>query len=117
MTTPAPHPLLHALHTLSDPRARRGVRFPFGSLIALMLLGLLCRQSDFTSIARWARRHWANLRTALGCARPDAPHATTIARACEMLSVTQFQHLLLRWLASFLQPATFRAAAVDGKTS
>jgi hypothetical protein len=118
MNTPAPHPLLHALHTLSDPRARRGVRFPFGSLVALLLLGLLCRQSDFTSIARWARRHWDKLRPALGCAAGRAaPHATTLSRACDLLSVSQFQHLLLRWLASFLDPATFRAAAVDGKTS
>jgi len=83
-----------------------------------LLLGLLCRQSDFASIARWAKRHWDKLRPALGCAPGrNAPHATTLARACELLSVSQFQHLLLRWLSSFLDPATFQTAAVDGKTS
>src|SRR5262244_2505274 len=87
MSEPVCLSLLDAMHTLTDPRQRRGVRHPYASLLGLTLLGLLCRQSDFTSIARWARQHWGRLRGLLG------------------------------WLRTLLDPAVPLTAAVDGKTS
>jgi hypothetical protein len=55
-STAAPS-LLAALQTLTDPRCRRGVRHPFTAVLALTFLGLLCHQTDFATIARWAKKH------------------------------------------------------------
>ena len=108
--------LLAAFARLTDPRHRRGVRHPFHSLLALTFLGLLCRQADFASISRWARRHWAELAGPLGFTRRYAPHATTLSRAAARYSVAEFRAALAGWLAGLLAD-TELAAAVDGKTS
>src|SRR5437764_1429462 len=109
--------LLGAMQRLTDPRKRRGVRHPYSSLLALTLLGLLCRQSDFTAIARWAKQHWQKLKGPLGFTRKYAPHGTTLGRACARYSAPEFSSALLDWLRAFLDPRTPLTAAVDGKTS
>jgi hypothetical protein len=58
----------------TDPRDPRGVRHPFAGLLALAFLGLLSRQPDFASIARWAKRHGTVL-------KPGAPEEPLKARA------------------------------------
>lgn len=108
--------LLSAFQQLTDPRDPRGVRHPFAGLLAVVFLGLLSRQSDFASIARWAKRHWAVLQPAFGLTRAYAPHETTYSRAAALFSVEQFRAALARWLSRVMadRPTT---AAVDGKTS
>jgi hypothetical protein len=101
---------------LTDPRHRRGVRHPFAGLLALTFLGLLCRQADFATIARWARRHWGELAGPLGFTRDEAPHATTLSRAAACYSVAEFRAALAGWLSGLLAD-TEMVAAVDGKTS
>jgi hypothetical protein len=105
------------MRRLTDPRKRRGVRHPFAALLSLTLLGLLCRQPDFLSIARWAADHWGRLRDALGFTRRRAPHNTTLSRACARFRLDEFRAAVMAWLLELAggpQPAT---AAVDGKTS
>jgi hypothetical protein len=107
--------LLGVFQQLTDPRDRRGVRHPFAGLLAITFLGLLSRQPDFASIARWAKHHWPTLKGAFGLTREYAPHETTYSRAATRFSVEQFRDALARWLASMITaPVT---AAVDGKTS
>jgi hypothetical protein len=108
--------LLGAFQQLTDPRDPRGVRHPFAGLLAVIFLGLLSRQPDFASIARWAKRHWTVLKDAFGLTRAYAPHETTYSRAAALFSVDQFRSALARWLARAMT-AEPRAAAVDGKTS
>lgn len=108
--------LLGAFARLSDPRHRRGVRHPFAGLLALTFLGLICRQADFAAIARWARRHWTQLRGPLGFTRDYAPHATTLSRAAARYSIDEFRAALADWLAAAIDGREL-AAAVDGKTS
>jgi len=117
MSDPVCLSLLDAMQRLTDPRKRRGVRHPFSSLLALTLLGLLCRQSDFTSIARWAQQYWTKLRAPLGFTRTYAPHGTTLGRACARFRVAEFSAALLDWLRTLLDPEQPLTAAVDGKTS
>jgi DDE_Tnp_1-associated len=117
MSDPVCLSLLDAMQRLTDPRQRRGVRHPFSSLLALTLLGLLCRQSDFSSIARWAKQYWAKLRAPLGFTRKYAPHGTTLGRACARFHVAEFSAALLDWLHALLDPEQPLTAAVDGKTS
>jgi hypothetical protein len=81
----------------------------------LTLLGLICRQTDFAAIARWARRYWGELRGPLGFTRDQAPHATTLTRAAARYSVDQFRAALAGWLAELA--AGGWAVSVDGKTS
>ena len=106
-----------ALQSLTDPRCRRGVRHPFAAVLALTFLGLLCRQTDVDTIARWAAAHWDSLRKPLGFTRPYAPHATTLTRVTARYSLAEFQGALCRWLAALLAQHPVRTAAVDGKTS
>lgn len=116
MAQPVAGSLMAAFEGLTDPRHRRGVRYPFAGLLALTFLGLLCRQADFASIARWARRHWGDLAGPLGFTREVAPHATTLSRAAARYSVAEFRTALAGWLAGLLAD-TKLVAAVDGKTS
>jgi len=116
MSPPPTDSLLGAFQQLTDPRDRRGVRHPFAGLLAVVFLGLLSRQPDFASIARWAKRHWSVLKPAFGLTYPRGPHATTLSRAAALFSVDEFRSALAQWLSGVLRtdPVT---AAVDGKTS
>lgn len=108
--------LLTAFQGLTDPRDRRGIRHPFPGLLAIIFLGLLSRQPDFASIARWAKRHWPVLEEAFGLTRRYAPHATTYGRVAADFSVEEFRSALAGWLARVMAAPPV-AAAVDGKTS
>src|SRR6516225_1353377 len=108
--------LLDALAQVDDPRKRRGVRHPFTSILALAFLGLLCRQTDFACLQRWAADHWGTLRGALGFTRKKPPHATTISRTLARFSLEQFRAAFARWLVTLPQ-VTAVTVAVDGKTS
>ena len=108
--------LLSAFQRLTDPRDPRGVRHPFAGLLAVIFLGLLSRQPDFASIARWAKRHWSVLKPAFGLTRAYAPHETTYSRAAARFSVDEFREALARWLSEVLTDHP-TIAAVDGKTS
>jgi hypothetical protein len=116
MNTTAADSLLRAFQQLTDPRDPRGVRHPFAGLLAVVFLGLLSRQPDFASIARWAKRHWPVLKGAFGLTRAYAPHETTYSRAAARFSVDEFRTALARWLARVVGAAPV-TAAVDGKTS
>lgn len=108
--------LLSAFRQLTDPRDPRGVRHPFAGLLAVIFLGLLSRQSDFASIARWAKRHWGVLKPASGLTRAYAPHETTPSRAAARFSVDEFRAALARWLSEVMTDDP-TIAAVGGKTS
>ncbi len=109
--------LLDALAQIDDPRKPRGVRHPFTSILALAFLGLLCRQTDFAGLRRWAADHRGSLRGALGFTRTAPPHATTLRRALARFSLEQFRDACARWLPTLPQAAAAVTAAVDGKTS
>src|SRR4051812_10829033 len=109
--------LLHAFAQIDDPRKPRGVRHPFTSMLALTFVGLLCRQTDFASLQRWATDHWRILKGALGFTRKKPPHATTISRAVSRFSLEQFRDAFARWLVSLPETHSATAASVDGKTS
>jgi DDE family transposase len=109
--------LLDALARIDDPRRPRGVRHPFTSILALAFLGLLCRETDFAGLQRWAADHWRVLKDPLGFTRKRPPHATTLSRALARFSLEQFRDAFARWLIALPQAAVAVTAAVDGKTS
>jgi hypothetical protein len=109
--------LLDAFAQVDDPRKARGVRHPYASMLTLVFLGLLCRQTDMAGLQRWAGDHWRTLKAPLGFTRNRPPHATTISRATARFSLAQFRDAFARWLATLPQAAAALTAAVDGKTS
>lgn len=109
--------LMAAMSTVTDPRHRRGVRHPFSSILALTLLGLVCRINDFAGLRRWAARHWHLLRKPLGFTRHRPPHATTISRTLAKFSLEEFQAAFSQWLQGVVSQQAALAVAVDGKTS
>lgn len=117
MPATAPAALLAAMQRLTDPRKPRGVRHPFAGLLALTLLGLLCRRPDFLSIARWADDHREQLRGPLGFTFDYAPHNTTLSRACAGFCLDEFRAAVLAWLLELARCPDPLTAAVDGKTS
>src|SRR3954452_23301536 len=115
MADPLPS-LLDAFAQIDDPRKPRGVRHPFTSILALAFLGMLCRETDFACLQRWAADHWGVLKGALGFTRKKPPHATTISRALARFSLEQFRGSFAGWLVTLPQAAVAVTAAVDGKT-
>jgi hypothetical protein len=109
--------LLDAFHQIADPRKPRGVRHLFTSMLALTFLGLLCRQTDFASLQRWANDHWRVLKGPLGFTRKKPPHATTLSRAVARFSLEQFRDAFARWLVIVPETTSAVTASADGKTS
>jgi DDE_Tnp_1-associated len=109
--------LLDAFRQIDDPRKARGIRHPFTSMLTLTFLGLLCRQTDFATIQRWAQDHWRTLKGPLGFTRKKPPHATTISRAVAKFSLEQFRDAFARWLVTLPEAAKAIVASADGKTS
>ena len=109
--------LMAELCKIADPRQRRGVRHPFSGILGLVLLGLVCRLSEFAELQRFAVRHWPLLRRALGFKRGKPPHATTLSRTLAKFSLEEFQAAFSRWLQVVLADPGMLAVAVDGKTS
>jgi hypothetical protein len=106
-----------AMSSVADPRHARGVRHPFASILALTLLGLVCRIHEFAELQRWAARHWHLLRKPLGFVRRRPPHATTLSRTLAKFSLVEFQAAFSQWLQAIVSQQTALVAAVDGKTS
>src|SRR3954465_5647996 len=109
--------LLDAFAQIDDPRKARGVRHPYPSLLALVFLGLLCRQTDLAGLQRWATDHWRALKEPLGFTRKKPPHATTISRAIAGFPLSQLRAAFAAWIATLPRVAAALAVAVDGKTS
>jgi DDE_Tnp_1-associated len=119
-TMPAPSyfpSLIAAMCEVADPRQPRGVRHPFSAILALTLLGLICRLNDFAALRRWAAKNWHLLRRPLGFTRGRPPHATTLSRTLAKFSMEQFQAAFCHWLQEIMVEETAVVVAVDGKTS
>jgi DDE family transposase len=108
--------LMAALSEVADPRQPRGVRHPFSGILALALLGLICRIHEFAALRRWAASHWRLLKKPLGFVRGRPPHPTTLSRTLAKFSLEEFQAAFSRWLQAILADQDALCAAVDGKT-
>lgn len=108
--------LVACLSKVSDPRQPRGVRHPFSAILGLMLLGLVCRKTDFAGLQRWAAGHWHLIGRPLGFTRRRPPHATTISRTLAKFSLEELQQAFSEWLSVILADDEI-SVAVDGKTS
>ncbi len=112
--------LLDMLAKLRDPRKDKGKRHPLKSILALMVIGLMCGHKGYTSIATWARSQPA-LAKALSFTHKKTPCASTIHNLLKRLDVVVVEETLTQWVKTVIKsrPDLTRcldAVAIDGKT-
>jgi hypothetical protein len=114
-----------AFAALPDPRKAKGVRYPLGALLSLIVVALLCGEENPERVSRFAACQ-PQLLPLLGFRPPlqgrhahrrgkiTAPSNDTIARALAMVEGTNLNLYLGEWLARLL--AHRQMVAVDGKS-
>ena len=94
--------LIDMLAKLSDPRKNKGKRHPLTSILALVVIGLMCGHKGWTSIATWARSQPA-LAKALGFTKKITPCASTIHDLLKKLDVEALEETLTKWVNTVLE--------------
>ncbi len=112
--------LLDMLAQVIDPRKDKGKRHPLKSILALMVIGLMCGHKGWPSIATWARSQSA-LAKGLGFTHKRTPAASTIHNLLKRLDVIDVEKILTKWVNTVLESRPelterFDAVAIDGKT-
>ena len=111
---------LDMLAEVPDPRNNKGKRHPLVSILALVVIGLMCGHNGWTSIATWARSQLA-LAKALGWTHKKTPCAATIHNLLRRLDVVALEETLTKWVNTVIQSrpdltSCLTAVAIDGKT-
>jgi predicted transposase YbfD/YdcC len=113
--SPEVQSLQTCLKSVPDPRKRRGIRFPFVSMLMLAIIGLVSRQTTLQGIIDHAGLQWAVLGEALGFVlKFGAPHATTLSRLLARVSTEALQTAFETWLRQLIADLPLEAS-VDGK--
>ena len=112
--------LLDMLAKLEDPRKDKGKQHPLKSILALVVIGLMCGHKGWTSIATWARSQPALAKT-LGFTKKKTPCASTIHNLLKKLDAEALEKTLTQWVKIVIKSRPdltrcFDAVAIDGKT-
>lgn len=119
-----PVDLLAALAEVADPRAARGVRHRFVSVLAVGVGAVLGGARSYTAIAEWAHALPVGVRVGLGLARP-APSESTIRRTLQAVDAQTLDQTVSAWLATRptaptaapVRSPALRVIAIDGKSA
>jgi hypothetical protein len=119
--------LLKALGRVPDPRARRGVRYPFTAVLAVVVCAMLAGARSFAAIGEWCQDLDGGTRIALGFTG-KVPGPVTIWRLLVRVDAEAFDEAVCAWIRACLEginaaaralaPAARpvrRVLAVDGK--
>lgn len=103
-----------ALENIPDPRARRGVRYPFTELLLVVVCAVLSGAKSLTTIAEWARH--ANEADALFTAG-KTPSLATIHRLAARIDPEALDQAVNGWAGTQARSGTKApmVIAVDGK--
>lgn len=119
MDVSASRDLLRHLQQIPDPRAAN-VSFALSSLLAMAVLGVLCRCGDYDEIAFWAeqRAEWLAQFLPLPTDErgPRTPHADTFERVFRRIAPTALEQTLIAFTAGMVESVTGRQVVFDGKT-
>ena len=112
--------LINMLAEVPDPRNKKGKRHPLVSILALVVIGLMCGHKGYTSIATWARSQ-PTLAKALGFTHKKTPCPATIHNLLKKLDVVALEKTLTKWVNTVIQSRPdltecLDAVAIDGKT-
>jgi predicted transposase YbfD/YdcC len=116
-----PQGLLEALWAVPDPRKARGVRYRFGSVLAVAVCAVLSGARSYAAIAEWAHDTGPDQRRALGL-DTRAPDPVTIWRVLTSVDPLALDRVIGDWVARHLarrrrlRKHRRPVLAVDGKT-
>ena len=106
------------LAKVPDPRKNKGKRHPLKSILALIVIGLMCGHKGYTSIAKWARSQKA-LTKAIGFTHKKTPCPATFHNLLKKLDVVALEDTLTEWVNEVIQSRpdlTSCGVSIDGKT-
>jgi predicted transposase YbfD/YdcC len=116
-----PDSLLEALIAVGDPRARRGVRHRFTTILGVAVCAVLAGATSYVAIAEWAGDLPPAVRLRLGIGRQRPPSESTIRRCLQRVNHDQLDRVASAWLAARARatgpPCPKRVVAVDGKSA
>jgi predicted transposase YbfD/YdcC len=97
--------LVEALAQTPDPRARRGVRYPFAVLLAVAVCAVMAGARSFAAVADWAVDLPAQQRSQLGLTGA-VPDPVTFWRVLTRVDAAGLQQALGAWLRAVRAPTT-----------
>lgn len=112
--TPITLPLFEALHRISDPRKKRGVRHDFHAILKLVILGFCARLVCLEHIVEFAAHCWSEIKDPLGFKRNSPPDATTIGRILKKVNRDELEIVFRDWVSTKVSGKKIDAS-VDGK--
>ncbi|MGI8534944.1 MAG: ISAs1 family transposase [Mycobacteriales bacterium] len=117
-----PAGVLAVLSTVTDPRARRGVRHGCAAVLGIAVCAVLAGAKSYLAITEWAHDLTPTVRARLGLGR-TAPSESTIRRVLQRVDAEQLDLAVCSWLAAQLPGVPdgasdgVRVIAVDGKSA
>ena len=104
--------LLQALAQVPDPRARRGVRYPFAAILAVVVCAMLGGARSFAAIGEWVADLPGDARAGLGLVG-RIPGPVTIWRVLISVDTAALEAAIGAWIRTRLDAA--EAAAHDSR--
>lgn len=109
--------LMEVIKKVTDPRKRRGVRYPIYSLLGLAVCAVLCGARSYRAIGEWVKNVAIEVLKRFGIERGTYPDESTIRRAIQKVDVDEFDRLVSNWLIKKkIIELKGRGIAIDGKS-
>jgi len=102
--------LTDVVRELPDPRARRGRRYDWGTLVLLVVAAVASGQPTGAAIAQWVREHAAEWQQWRPTRHGRIPSAATLRRTLQRLDAPTLERRLSAWAAQQLQADDARQA-------
>ena len=90
------------LAEVPDPRNDKGKRHPLESILALLVIGLMCGLGVYAAIATWGCTQHA-LAKALGFTRKKTPCSGTIHNLLKKLDAVAGENALTKWVNTVVE--------------
>ena len=105
------------LKALPDYRKRRGRRYVWVCLVAILCAAVLSGQVTGSAIVQWATLHEAEIKAWLAPHLPRIPSAATLRRALRHIDIEQLERLVAEFIRSLDQrdETTGRVMGADGQ--
>lgn len=97
--------LLDVLRAVPDPRSRRGCSYPFHSILALLVVGILVGRRSPAAIAQMAEDYGPQFALLLGFPRMRIPTPSAISKLLPRINVAALEAVLTNWIAAGLAAA------------
>ncbi len=108
--------LWNAFETIKDPRNPSGRRYSLGSILRMMVCGLLCGCNHTAEIARWSNRLTKKQLEQLGFTRYRVPSEGALSNLFRGIDMSQMESVMGSWqLNGSKKKRSSEHVAIDGK--